>query len=626
MARIPISDTAGVFVRLVDNSQAAPDVLPNGIFGAAVVNSERGFMNRVYRVTSLRARNEFFGKRDWRNYGRSIYDLDKYLESQMPAYVVRAGEGTLAGADFVDTKKPTYILRKVTDKGYVPLSDNDPIEYTTLTTSGVRVTAKDDVILTDVEVGTFDEKFNPEDTDTIDSDGLSLNYADPPTAIKIGQTVYVCASIDKVELTAWKSGGEQTKMLRADLFGDAVCKFFANGEGDWGNDIVIRIIPNKEGDRFTENDGNRFFSVFVYSDLPEIILADEITGDVLDGADIAPTETYSLVSFNANDVDEFGVTTFIEHVMRSSKLVSVVASANGEIDLSDIKVMNETTVRLNGGAVTKKPDSADYLKALDVITKDWDVYDAHIILNAGQGILNTEFDKYVNKFGRSLGITCVEIDEAFNRELPLNGGGVRSKFVAKYNQWVLTRDGENSIYLPATGWIAYLIGEQSRNGQIPYAPAGENRGFLQGAEGVSREWDAGERVECVKHQWNVIKKDSTGYYVWSQVTSQPLRSQFSNIHVMLSTIMMLRGVERTLKGFEFEFNDPTTIATILHMLRSIADDYVAQNYADKITVDDRDNVLGSEQIRIYWGNEYKGVATSIVVDMTAERGVSARIQ
>jgi hypothetical protein len=357
-------------------------------------------------------------------------------------------------------------------------------------------------------------------------------------------------------------------------------------------------------------------------------------------------ESYADVSFNSHDVNGQGVSIYIENVLANSNYIGCVVNSNhpdiGEL-LNNIQVLPRReevdslgarrfiyseVVNLVGGkvvdistrSISLEARSAYFDKALDKILTNHVIYDAMILLNAGQEIINPEFDRIVADYKRGMGFTTCPMEEAFLQDVvPEGTGGVTGNFVAKYNQYILGLDSDSGqdIYTPVASWVAKTVGQNAIAGQLWYAPAGPRRGILQGALGVSRTWTDKQRLENKRWQWNPIKMDPTGFTIWEAVTAQPIETALSDIHVNLAYFAMMRAIERTLEPFPFEFNDQGTVDVILNLLSTLAEDYVNEKAAEQIIVDAAQNVIGSDQIRIRWNFRPKGVARTIVVDIIA---------
>lgn len=812
MASVPVMDNAGVFVRLIDRSQVAADLSPNALYGAFAVDSERGFINRIYRLTNgIYDRLRFFGRKNWRKYGYSLHDLDKYLESNQPAFAIRAGsslsemagmslsvnpgqggyglidqrgkmvsdqilvgsstnqmvkvnqvssENPLDGSNYFQLTFTKFILH---DGDYFSVPNpsydsSDPssekfLQYKWLK-ENAKVEADDGLgnIKTSLDLsslGFVNNKCTPMSLPSEDFEVTEPSSSGSTTLISFlksddASTASSIDDINSISLTTltdrtasssyltFSSVGEvfsfnidsvitsytvsklpdgyfntmrweendkpkgRTQALLGPKLADfnnnpsILCDIFARGEGEWGNSLTLTISQRAFEKRNPPFDGSvgDVQTVKLWSRFAEPVLFNETTDDpndryypqwtdnsigvqgmtcyrassfdgprifslsISDG--VNPAESYADVSFNPTDVNGSGVSIYIENVLAGSGNVAIFV--NGEqsaIDLSNIHILPSRpagiatdpdaiaynqSIRLQGGSLYTATATNDpyafpayspvpntkrgevFAANLQKIFDNYITYDAYLAFNAGQEIDNPKFDSMVNDFGRVLGLTACPRGEAFMQDQdPIPGGGVTGRFTAKYNQWIAGIESESGqeIYTSPIGWVGKIIGQNAIAGMLPYAPAGYRRGIIAGARGISRTWSAKQRLAVVAQQWNPIKDDPVGLVIWDALTAQTIKSALSNIHVILSYLAMLRGIENTLRGFEFEFNDESTVATILNLLRGMADGYIAQQYAEQIIVDAQDNTYGTDQIRIRWNVRFKEVARTIVVDVIA---------
>jgi hypothetical protein len=744
-SKIQVGDIAGVFVRLIDKSRvvtntAAPFVLR----GAFAVESERGFINQVHTVSENW--ETVFGNKNWRRYGFSLYDMDRFIGSGNPmtAYATRVGNptSTLAGATFNEVQQ---------QGGYGFLTTRGILWEDFLKTieepkTGVVVEANSDgtnsVIFTDfvlddgqfieiwlwekVEIPSIDPdadleieeklvshkyKFLSTHNDFVDGfceradiTEIGLNFTtelipetgknqarvngilkikedpeDPSSPVRdleLGEEIvlpmgvnnrpemFIFSKLPSGHFLTWEDrpGGKGFRQDEIELFTGGpgqICHFFARGEGEWGNNITITIANRQPRFRFEGPDNE-----ILYDDVTGNIRAarpSDFDGDETinagwfqafseteeDGPRIfsitifengIQSEHYPFVSFNPKDRNGSGHSIYIEDVLANDPLVAVVVNMDADLDnIVVAPVGNPTnpsfseTIRLTGGKYDYFPrwNDADadgmrvrenaFQRGLQTIFNNPVKYDVPLTVNAGQEIPNRTFNGMVDSYKRTFGLTGCPRSEAFSPVVPNTSGGVTSKYVAKYNQWIQEHDRstQQNIFTPPQGWIAELIANQFRNNVLPKATAGYNRARLteNGALALSRTWTPAQRLELDKFQWNSIKDEPSGITVWQSYTSQTFKSALSNIHVMISFMVMMRGIESILRGFEFEDNDEVTIAIILNLLRGLANDYLANNYAHEILVNANDNRIGTEQIRINWDVRFREAARTIVVDV-----------
>jgi hypothetical protein len=551
-----VNDNAGVFVRLIDKSQRPVEPRPNVMSGAFAINAERGLMNTIHYVRNDAERELFFGKKNWRTLGKSMYDLSKYLEGGRPAYVVRVGK----------TTGPTVV----------------------------------------------------EVSETVTATSETLAYA----------SIYVNTSSGKIvepeAVSEGKSYSEIKDSFQTDAEGNVeLCRIFAKGEGTWGNNIRITIEQKYTDDKYVKGDKFRIFSLTF--------------SEKTSGAKYTILESYD-VSFNPKDISKSGL-LYIGNVLANSPYVGVVI--NDDIDPDNTALTVEPAVNskgeriwevaLCGGAATLLDTNLTersklFENGLRRIFENYIETDPWLAFNAGQEIENVRFSElfgdpleFPGVTDRCLGITAVP--ELKSYEIPTDNGGVGSRWCAKLFQWLecYDSDTQTDVMTSPVGWLGRTIAAQDIAGEGSKAPAGYRRGVIGGVKRISKDVKAADRVKVVNFKWNPIKKDPTGYVFWDALTSEPLNTSFSNIHVMLAYQRIRRGIEAILKDFTFENNDESTVGTMLSLLRNAADAYVSQGYAEEIVVDAAENRYGTDQIRLRYNVRFKEAARTIVVDVIAYR-------
>jgi len=610
--KISVNDSAGVFVRLNDKSQRPVERPPKIMSGAFAINSERGIMNQIYYVRDNDEVKTYFGKKDWRKYGKSMYDLSIFLEAKSlangngfrPAYVVRVGTGTkdniLAGASF-------YI-------------DN-----------------KDD-LSTNLKYG---------------------SVVDPTDAKYEGGFWYANSNIKRTDnVDGWN---DDTINKRLEL-----CRFYAKGEGEWGNNIRIMISQFKG----KEDDGNLKELPAVTDPKtnqetkpkrlnrpkPKFANEDSNIGD--DGGrlfNIAVTcpgqepEYYEYVSFNSKDTGTSG-SCFIEKVLAGSTLIGVVVNPDIDPDTNNLYVLPENderqwTITLQGGKVDPewlnpkgdyKYDSEKrsrvFKDGLKAILDNWEETDPWLAINAGQEIKNSEFNSLFGDPLKDSKVTdrCVAFSsvlEANSYEVPTDNKDLNTKWVVKAFQWLghWDEDTKTDILTSPAGWLARTIAVNDLLGKSMEAPAGYVNGVIKtagstGATRISMKPKAEERKQAQENQWNPIKYDpTTGYVLWDASTSQEILSSFSSTHVLIAFQMIRRDIEEALRDFVFKKNDDYTIKSIVGQLNNIGSAYKQQGYLEDYNVDTKNNAYGTEQIRINFNVTFKEAARTIVVDFNAYR-------
>lgn len=687
MGTIPTADNAGIFLRRVDKSQIPASLAPNVLYAALAVKSERGFTNQVYTIQNSYERTRVFGQKDYRKWGTSSHDLDKYLESKNPAYVVRAGDADfkLAGVTLIYDAVPfvnvmvneahATITAMITALGYgvrtvfrctssADTTDDrlakckgttDPVtgvitpsaivsgdcflvtsansvEFVrnqasggvqvsvpwltalrTTFTDGQYATAAAMITALSLTVNSFFYAISTNDT-TDDS----LKAAKDGVAVA-NDDYFMVTSPSTIVYKGSARGGKIQAALTT-YVGDEFAHLLAKGEGTWGNNISIEITP------FTVDKYN-----VEYSDAGV-----KLTGDGTRGSTVEIfyndllKETFD-VSMRLTDVDNTGASIYAIEKFKASDYVAIYVKEDYELEPQlQTRGIKGTVTELHdfAGGLLGAVIASNFLSAFKLIIDYPNAYDVFLALNAGCEIAHVDFDTAVTANGRCFGISAATKVKALDNTITATvwatteraGDYVGNNFlVSIFNQWVLTLEAESGqdIYISPVGYAARVIGVQSAQGQLPYAPAGYRRGNLVGAKGLSRDWTPTERVTLVTAQWNPIKSDRYGTVFWDEWTTQTYRTAFSNAHVALSYLAQMRGIENTLRGFEFEFNDRATVDQAMSILQDLADAYVREKYAEEILVDDKDNVIGSDQVRIRWNIRFKEAARTFVIDVVA---------
>jgi len=638
--KIQVNDNAGVFVRFIDKSQRPSEPSPIVMSAAFAVESERGFMHQIYYVRSQGDVARYFGKKNWRTFSKSMYDLDKYLEGGRPAYVVRVGSGTGEGKEWrLNSENKCAYVSLALDKGKI----GDASEVCCVVNNPY---------VAEKGVGI---EFSAVDVWEPNKDVVYVSDVDP----------------ESQDITEF-------------------CRIYAKGEGPWGGNVWVvfnqrdwayELNPPKPGyksitalprDRFQQGDGGRIFSI-----------------DVRIGKDLKTStivEQYDAVSFNPRDRNKSGTPIYIKSVLATSNYVEVTVNPNPKIDpeLLQLYVLPDKfseeidgkeryafPMQLRGGTsgsiaadtfkmTIQVPDENDstktkdqqvvnpdgrsnlFMEGLNLIFRNWDQgSDPWFAVNAGSEIRNSVFAKRFGhardgKYDRAQGLTSVVED---SRKVPwpvtadafsgvpasfwddLDTDDMNTPYVCKWPQWIEGWDSDTSmnVFTSPVGWVAKILAQNDVNGNAAKAPSGYKRGVLRGVKRLSRIFDNEDRLKLVEYKWNPIKQDDSGYTLWDELTAQAIDSSLSNLHVMWAWQRIRRGIESRLRDFIFEDNDENTVSAMLGLLRNQADGWRSQGFINEYNINADNNRYGTDQIYINWDCTFKESARTIVVDVTAYR-------
>lgn len=410
---------------------------------------------------------------------------------------------------------------------------------------------------------------------------------------------------DEAELLVPVVPVQETGVLQGnvDLFTDPdqIARFFAKGEGDWGNRIELEGVASTAS--FENVSTAALTDIRVYFD-----------------GDLAETFT---VSRRPTDFDAGGRTLYFPDVFsRDSQFTS---ASDNFVAINDQQQMIFARTFMNGGSTLTKPTSAQMNTALTTILGFPETFDVFVAINGESLIDYPDFSATVITNDNCYGITgVIEADNSDDpttlvakRSTTYNGSDFRVS--GAITPWVRVTESESGekIFISPAGHKASNIARQFNNGQLFFAPAGNRRGSLIGVDALTIIFSGADRVVLVASQFNPIKQDKTGIFFWDTLTSQTFLSSFSNEHVTISFLALKRAIEDSLASFVFEFNDQDTVDSILVILNDIGAQLILDKGLNDFEVHDSNNVLGSSEMTIDFVAQFKGVAKKITVRVTA---------
>ena len=125
----------------------------------------------------------------------------------------------------------------------------------------------------------------------------------------------------------------------------------------------------------------------------------------------------------------------------------------------------------------------------------------------------------------------------------------------------------NKVYDVFTGaniWVSplyhmsYLFPRNDNVAEIWYAAAGFNRGAIDTIKDLRYNVKLGQRDQFYLNQINDIVRFSSGYVVWSQLTTQAKPSALQDINIVRLVLYCKRAIEQFAKFYIFELNDEIT--------------------------------------------------------------------
>jgi len=125
----------------------------------------------------------------------------------------------------------------------------------------------------------------------------------------------------------------------------------------------------------------------------------------------------------------------------------------------------------------------------------------------------------------------------------------------------------NKVYDIFTGqdiWVSpvyhmsYILPRNDNVAELWYAAAGYNRAAIDSIKELRYNPKLGQRDNFYLKQINDIVKFSSGYVVWSQLTTQAKQSAMQDLNVVRMVLYVKRSIEQFAKFYIFEMNDQIT--------------------------------------------------------------------
>ena len=243
--------------------------------------------------------------------------------------------------------------------------------------------------------------------------------------------------------------------------------------------------------------------------------------------------TYILES-TYSDIDSLYIDTILDAGLSSTAFFAHAATnENGE----SFKTNQETRVKVNWTKAEFPPeDYADeYAAVWNQITRLFgdfckNVRGDCVYLADGPRIMNIERNYPIANY------TDMDNMEMFNRFLPLFNGNTNN-YVARYWNWVYIEDMQvldRGLWVPGSVVMGSQLALNDSVGQVWYAPAGQNRGIIDGAYDVSVRTKSynQENDMLYQNQWNFFQiYQNEGVVVEGQKTLQTKKTSLDRLNV-----------------------------------------------------------------------------------------------
>lgn len=126
-----------------------------------------------------------------------------------------------------------------------------------------------------------------------------------------------------------------------------------------------------------------------------------------------------------------------------------------------------------------------------------------------------------------------------------------------YDRW-----SGRDIWITPVYHMASVIPYTDNVAELWYAPAGFNRGTLDGIKAMRFSPRLAERDQFYLNQINPIVKFNVGFTVWGQLTTQRRPSALQDLNIVRLVLYIKRALAQFCKFYIFEMNDSVTWAAI----------------------------------------------------------------
>ena len=243
--------------------------------------------------------------------------------------------------------------------------------------------------------------------------------------------------------------------------------------------------------------------------------------------------TYMLESVYS-DVDSLELDVILDAGLTSTAFAAYVAkNAEGESFIDNDKV--RTRIDWSTGEYPPEEYAEDYAKVWNQVTRLFGDFIKStrgdcVYIADGPRILNLERNYPIRNY------TDMENTEMFNKFLPIFNG-YTNNYVARYWNWVYIEDMQwvnRGIWVPGSVVMGSQLSLNDKNGEVWYAPAGQNRGLVEGAFDVSVKTKSynSENDLLYSNNWNFFNiYQNEGVVVEGQKTTQTKKTALDRLNV-----------------------------------------------------------------------------------------------
>lgn len=178
-------------------------------------------------------------------------------------------------------------------------------------------------------------------------------------------------------------------------------------------------------------------------------------------------------------------------------------------------------------------------------------------------------------------------------------GAMNTSYSALYGNWFYVYDKYNdkNRWVPSTGYIAGIYAHTADVSDAWFAPAGLNRGVVNGVIKIAMNPKKAYRDKLYQAQVNpIVNFPGQGIVVWGQKTLQTKASSFDRVNVRLLFLYMEKAIGKAAKYVVFEQNDSLTRAVFLNMTKPFMEDIKGRRGVTDFLIDVSDKVNTPEVI------------------------------
>lgn len=219
----------------------------------------------------------------------------------------------------------------------------------------------------------------------------------------------------------------------------------------------------------------------------------------------------------------------------------------------------------------------------------------------GPRILNLERNYPIKNY------TDMENAEMFNKFLPLFNG-YTNNYVARYWNWVYIEDLQwinRGLWVPGSVVMGSQLSVNDKNGEVWYAPAGQNRGLVDGAFDVSvktKQYNS-ENDLLYSNQWNFFNiYQNEGVVVEGQKTLQTKKTSLDRLNTRRMVCYIKQQARIIANRYKYEphtkSNRESFTKDIMAMLHEIQRTSGISDY--KVVCDETNNTIESIDRHELW--------------------------